>query len=144
MGQAMTAVKGLSIIGSFFQRRPQKNFLMNLWGEVNRNFERYYVIEQRQFITEPFDVEAWEDAAIFSDCHFPRELKDYAAAIQGFNRALKEVKDFEDVYSSSIEHKTRANAEILHAKKEFLQDQFNDIRQKITAAQASLRSILDR
>jgi hypothetical protein len=143
MGQAMMGIKNFLIFGGLFQRRPHRNFLTDLKAEVDRNLERSYVVEQRQFITEPFDSQAWEEVRTFSSYHFSKELMEYAVTVQDFNQDLKGIKDFEEVYSSSLDMKTRDNAEILHAKKEVLREKFNAIRTKITAAQSSLRCMLD-
>lgn len=138
----MTNSERIPVLGAFIRRRPQKNFLKAIWEEANRNLERYYVVEQRQFITEAFDIEAWEDARMFSDLTFSDILSTYAAAIADFNAALKDVKEFEEVYSSSIDRKTRENAEVLHGKKEILEEKFQKLRPMIVSAQKSLREIL--
>ena len=138
----MNVLERLPLVGPFLRRRPQKNFLMALWNEVNGNLERYYVVEQRQFITEPFDIEAWEEARMFSRLQFSSGLLEYAAAVRDFNAALKDMKEFEGIYSSSIEKKTRANAEVLHAKKEALEEKLQYLRPVIVSAQKALREML--
>jgi hypothetical protein len=142
MVERMNRLERLPLVGPFIRRRPQKNFLVALWDEVNRNLERYYVVEQRQFITEAFDIEAWEEARMFLSLAFPDALVGYAAAVRDFNAVLRDMKEFEGIYSSSIEKKTRENAHILHAKKEALDEQFQRLRPLIVSAQEALREML--
>jgi hypothetical protein len=116
--------------------------LYELWEEVNRNVERYCVIEQRQFISEFFDIEAWEEARAFSGIRFSREMEAYAVGVEAFNKLLKSAKDFEDKYSSSISHKTKINAEELHRRKENVDRAFEVLRPRIMTAQAEMRKLL--
>ncbi|NTV29652.1 MAG: hypothetical protein HGA80_06190 [Candidatus Omnitrophica bacterium] len=142
MAERMIYLGRLPIVGLFWRRKPPKNLLLALWDEANRNLERYYVVEQRNFITEPFDSEALDEARLLGGVKFQAELTAYASAIRDFNVALQDVKAFEGVYASGIDHKTRENAEILHAKKEALDEQFKRLYPVIVAAQKVLREML--
>lgn len=88
--------------------------LDRLCQEIDRNFERMCVMDQRQFITMKFDRQG--DA--------PEELTEYAAAMEGFNAAFDDHKAYEIFYSSSLDHRTRENAAILDKKYELLREKF--------------------
>lgn len=133
-----------TLLRPFFKRRHRKNFLLLLWHEMNANMERYYVIDQRQFITAPFEMGAWDEAERFSGQKFPLEVLDYAVALEEFNAALADVQLFEGKYLSSLEHKTLENAQILHDKKEALELKVKTIQQKIVSAQNALRAMMEK
>ncbi|MBF0485187.1 MAG: hypothetical protein HQL16_01605 [Candidatus Omnitrophica bacterium] len=140
----MLVTDRMPFLKPFFRQKPRKNFLVALWHEINLNLERYFVVEQRQFITEPFENNACHEARTFASLKFPRELTEYAHAVDQFNALFREMKEFEAFYSSSIDKKTKENAEILHQQKESLQVMFNGLRPKIDAAQSSLRRLLEK
>ncbi len=126
------------------KKRCQKNFLLNLLNEMNDNLERYFVIDQRQFISMGFEMVAWDEARHFSGLQFPPELDDYAVALEDFNRAFADSRAFEEDYSSSIDHKTLESAQVLHAKKEALAEKFKVIQPKIICAQKVLRVMMEK
>ena len=128
----------------FIKKTRQKNFLLELWIEINTNLERFYVISQREFISSAFDLQAWDEAKLYSGFIFPTEVLKCAAILENFNRTFAEMRTFEEFYSSSIDNKTRANAEILHAKKEQLEEQVKVIEDAILLAQKNLRTMLDK
>ncbi|MBF0618574.1 MAG: hypothetical protein HQL19_00220 [Candidatus Omnitrophica bacterium] len=130
------------LLRSVFRREQKKNFILALLNEISANLEKYLVIEQRQFITMDFEVQAWEEARHFTSVDFAPEVEEYAREVERFNAAFADCRAFEEHYSSSIDQKTRANAEVLHAKKEALLEQFNVIRPKIEAAQKAVRAML--
>ena len=89
-----------------------------LQQEIDRNFERACVMEQRGFITMKLDR--------LGDV--PEELRGYARAVDVFNAAFDDHKDFEAFYSSGLDKRTRANALILDQKHETLREKFLDVR----------------
>lgn len=120
------------------------NFALRLLNEMNNNLERYYVIDQRGFISAPFDLEDFQDARHYSGMTFPREVYYYAEVLETFNKLFRECREFEEMYSSGIQNKTHANAEILHAKKEALELRLKDIQGVIVAAQKALRPCVEK
>ncbi len=132
-----------ALLSPLLQKRRQRSLLLELWREINANLERFYVIDQRQFIASPFDMDAWHAAKAYSGLHFDKKLHLYAEVLTEFNNGYYDVKQYEEMYSSSIDNKTRANAEILHAKKEFLDQRVNALQPHILTAQTILRSMLD-
>jgi len=128
----------------FTKKQRQKNFILELWNEMNVNLERFYVISQRQFIASAFNLDAWEEAVAFSGFVFPQEVHKYAEVLADFNCAFVEVRTFEEFYSSSIDNKTRVNAELLHARQERLEEKVTAIQDSILGAQKIVRSMLDK
>ena len=135
------------MLSAFFRpavnRRRQKKILFDLLAEINTNLECFYVIDQRQFISRGLDLEVWEDAKEFSGITFSQEMQAYAAALADFNRLFASMRAFEEMYSSSIDNKTRANAEILHARKEALEENIKAVQPHILTAQKIIRALLE-
>jgi len=86
--------------------------------ELDRNFERVCVMEQRQFITMKLEREA----------DVPSQYLEYARAVEEFNAAFDDHKAFETSYCLSLENRTRANAVILDQKNDMLQQKFLKVR----------------
>ena len=89
-----------------------------LQQEIERNFERVCVMDQRGFITMKLDRQGDE----------PEVFLEYAQAVEVFNRTFDDHKAFEAFYSSALDHKTRANALILDEKHDILKEKFLDVR----------------
>jgi hypothetical protein len=89
-----------------------------LQAEIDRNFERVCVMEQRQFITMKLDRHG----------DVPEAFLEYARAVEAFNVAFDDHKAFEIFYSSGLDKKTRANALILDEKHDILNEKFLDVR----------------
>lgn len=128
----------------FKEQVNKKKLLLELWHEINANLESYYVLDQRQFISTKFELQAWNEAQQFLKVRFPQELYDYAGAIKEFNASFAAMKGYEEFYSSSIDNKTRANAETLHGMQEVLESRVLNMKEKITRARDTLRIILDK
>jgi len=133
-----------TLLRPFLKKHGQKNFLLALLEEINSNLERYYVIDQRQFITMDFEMGVWEEARHFSGAQFPGEILDYAAALEDFNRVFADCQAFEVTYSASIDNKTLETAKVLHAKKEALEEKFRSLQPRIMAAQQALRVMMEK
>lgn len=131
---------------SFFRKlRPRpakKNSLFYLFEEVTCNLELYYVVDQRQFISGPFEDSLLAVAQEHPLVRSSMPVRDYAQTIRMFNTFFSDVRAFEQKYLSFDEHRTRENAQILHEKKEKLQKQFEDSRACVLAAQKELRRII--
>lgn len=135
----------LSLLLSPFQKKPRaKNFLLLLLEEIRTNLERYYVIDQRQFINVGFEIRAWEEAKHLSGRTFPSAITDYALAIEDFNALLEDVRSFEKDYVLDVSRQSRESAQILHDKKEALESKFYALQPRIMAAQKALRVIMDK
>ena len=132
-----------SLFNPVIKHRRSKKILLDLWREMNVNLERFYVIDQRQFISSAFLLDSWGVAKHSASVNFSAEVLDYASVLEQFNSAYEDMQIFEKSYLSSIANKTRANALILHAKKEFLDDMVRQIKPRILLAQQALRPLLD-
>ena len=55
-----------------------KKSLLPLLDEMEKNLEKYYVMDQRQFIESGFGMEAWARAQKLQDFNFDDRLKHYA------------------------------------------------------------------
>ena len=86
--------------------------------ELDINFERVCVMEQRQFIT--MKLERRGDV--------PEAFLEYAGAVEAFNAAFDDHKAFEMFYASHLDKKTRENAVILDEKYEILREKFLHVR----------------
>jgi hypothetical protein len=92
-----------------------------LQQEIERNFERLCVMEQRQFITMKFDRQG----------DVPEAFLEYARAVEAFNTAFDDHRAFETFYSSGLDKKMRANALILDEKNDILNEKFLDVRRAL-------------
>ncbi len=132
------------LLSVIFRGRGVNRLLKNVYEEANRNLERYYVSEQRRFITDAFEIQVLEAAQTYLVINFPEEVISYADAVIDFNATLKDVKDLEAVYISNLAHKTRENAERLHSKKEALEQKMLRMKPIIVSAQKSLLDLLHK
>lgn len=133
-----------TLFGSFLKKRQRKTFLLQLYNEISSNLERYYVIDQRQFITMDFEMGAWEETRHLSGLKLPPEVVDYAFALDDFNRAFADCRAFEKTYNGDLDKKNLENAQVLHAKKEALDEKFRSIQPRIMAAQQALRAVMEK
>lgn len=123
---------------------PRRNaVLFKCLNEINANVERFFVVEQRQFITEFFDTAEVEQLIKASEEDLPREVLTYQKSMEAFNSALKEAKDFEAQSYAEVAQRTRAIAEVLHDKKEKVEELFKTLRPIIMSAQRSMRDLLN-
>lgn len=130
------------VIRRLFRQPARKNGLFSFFQEVTRNLELYYVVDQRQFISAPFEDEHLAVAFEYPVIRSSTSVRDYAHAVRTFNAFFSDVRTFEQKYLSFDEHRTKENAQILHEKKEKLQQQFESSRAFILAAQLELRRII--
>lgn len=101
----------------------QKRDLLMFLAEMDKNLETYYVMEQRQFITETFPMLAWasvKDTAMVN--RYP-SIKAYAQRMEDFNRSFSQQREFEKWYVGDLANKTPDNARKLHAMKQDLEKQ---------------------
>jgi hypothetical protein len=106
---------------SFFKEGPidrrSRKLLFDFLGEMERNMESFYVMDQRQFITAGFLTETWAPVKDMDIIKSHESIALYARATEDFNLSLKAYKDFEAWYTGNTEHKTQENSKKLHALK---------------------------
>lgn len=115
------------------KRQLRKN-LLGLLDEMEKNLETYYVIDQRQFITNGFLMHQWENCKDIDLIKKHEAIKVYAASLTSFNEAFEEQRAYEQWYTSNMEHKTPDNAKKLHALKNGLMDRVKTIEAVIIPA----------
>lgn len=98
--------------------------------EINRNLERIYVMEQRQFISLRLDL----------DETYPEGLSAYVAAVKAFNVAFDEHKACEGRYSADISRQTRDKALVLEEAHSLLTERFLALKPVVLAARKALEA----
>ena len=73
--------------------KSSKQDLLAFLAEMEKNLEIFYVMDQRQFITEEFLLEAWAKVKDDEMVQKHPSIASYAAALEEFNRLLKESKE---------------------------------------------------
>jgi hypothetical protein len=124
------------------QNRVQKKNLLNLLSEMEKNLEIYYVMDQRQFIIEGYQMEHWHLAKDLDIVKRHENIQMYAKSLLDFNKSHEEYKTFEKWYTSDMNNKTPENAKKLHTLKDFLQHQIKDFEKVIISAGQSLEKEL--
>jgi len=109
---------------------------------MNANLECCYVARQRGFVSSGFSLQDWLKASL-DGVSFPGDVREYAVVLEDFNKAFNDARVFEGFYLSGPQHRTRANAEVLNAKKELLEQKIPAIPPVILAAQQALRVIME-
>ncbi|MBF0490062.1 MAG: hypothetical protein HQL15_05515 [Candidatus Omnitrophica bacterium] len=117
------------MIYSWYAKKSLKKQLLDFLGEMEKNLEIYYVMDQRQFITGGFIMDTWEKVKDLEILKSQEAIQLYASTLLAFNSAFNENKTFEKWYSSSLEHRTPENAKKLHAFK-------NDLDQRVKTLEA--------
>ena len=134
----------LLFINELFLRRRIKGLLLPLLEEMEENLERFYVMDQRQFIESDFMLSAWQKAQTLQDFTFDERIKHYAYILEEFNKGYASYKEFEKWYAGDLKNKTPENAKILHAQKQELEKRMKKLdRVIIPAGQALEKKLLD-
>ncbi len=102
----------------------------NFRQEVERNLERIYVMEQRQFISMRLEQSE----------RYPEGFVAYQAAVAAFNSAFDEHKACEDGYAADLALRTRDKALVLDKKHSFLVEKFQDLKPVVLAARKGLET----
>ncbi len=96
--------------------------------EVDRNLERIYVMEQRQFISMKLDLNE----------RYPDGLATYVTAVKAFNAAFDAHQALEGQYSLDLSLQTRDNALALEEKHATLTERFLELKPFVLAARKAL------
>lgn len=108
--------------------------LFDFLAEMEKNLEIFYVMDQRQFITNGFLTNVWPRVKEMDMLKKHESIVLYAKGTEDFNRALKTHKDYETWYVSDVKNKTPENARKLHALKNELDQQFRNMEALIIPA----------
>ena len=98
------------------KRRIQK-LLLSFYDEIKKNLERFYVMDQRQFIDGGFQTRCWDGLKTTNEFNFSARIIHYGSAMENFNQAFASYKEYERWYAADLKNKTPENAQKLHAQK---------------------------
>lgn len=131
-----------NIIESWNQKHSMKKNLLKFLEEMEKNLETYYVMDQRQFIVHGFVMDRWQ---LIKDVDFIKNNKEillYCDALNEFNKAYEEYKNFEKWYVSDLNNKSNDNARKLHGLKDGLQIRIKNFESIIIYAGQALEKEL--
>ena len=111
-----------------------KKLLFDFLAEMEKNLEFFYVMDQRQFITNGFLVDIWPLAKEMDIIKRHETITKYADAMEGFNNSLRIFKEYEAWYTGDIKNKSPENARKLHALKDELDQKLKPMEALIIPA----------
>lgn len=126
------------------QRKTIQAALMSLHGEIDKNLESFFVMEQLGRLRF-FALNAVR--RVLENNRFPLDesVKAYARTVEDYNRTLKEFQDYEQWYNTEdLSRKTKENGLALHAKKDAAQVKFKELEKFILAAKKNIEEDLSR
>ncbi len=123
---------------SIFKKKPAdedlRKVLFDFLAEMEKNLEYFYVMDQRQFITHGFLMECWPQVRALPLIQGHASILAYARSLEDFNASLKAYKDYEQWYTSHVDHKNPENARKLHAMKNGLDVKLKTLEEVIIPA----------
>ncbi len=123
-----------SFLKNFSQDHQSKKGLFNLLAEMEKNLEFFYVMDQRQFITHGFLMDAWGQVKDLDIIKQHESIRIYAREMDDFNLALKTYKEYETWYTGDVKNKNPENARKLHALKHELDQKLRTLEAIIIPA----------
>ena len=130
----------ISPVKKILGQRKLKKGLFAFWTEIEKNLELFYVMDQRQFITQGFLLCAWESVKGEDAVKKHEPILVYARAMERFNRLHKEHKEYEQWYAVDLKNKTPDNARKLHGLKQELDKQLKGMEALIIPAGQALET----
>lgn len=126
------------------QRKTIHRTLISLHGEIDKNLENFFVMEQLgrlRFFTLEVVGRVLENTRFALD----ESVKIYARTVEDYNRTLKEFQDYEQWYNTEdLSRKTKENGLALHAQKDAAQAKFKNLEKVILAAKKNTEEELSR
>lgn len=107
----------IPLIKKIQQEQKMKKDLCAFLEEMEKNLENFYVMDQRQFITQGYAMRAWPAVKDLPCVKKHESILVCMRSLEEFNALFKEHKDYEQWYISNIENKTPDNARKLHGLK---------------------------
>ena len=126
----------------FRRQHDRRMALDTLAAEVDRNLESYYVMFQINR-RRSFQLERWQAMASFPEIVFDEVFLKYVRAIEVYQTVFKEFQDYEQWYTSDPDRKTKENGQLLHAKKEAVEQAFSGLEAVIKSAREQLVMIIN-
>ncbi len=134
----------IPIIVKFQQEQQMKKDLVAFLDEMEKNLETFYVMDQRQFITQGFAMRTWGAVKELACVKKHESIIVCMKALEEFNALFKEHKDFEQWYVADLQRKTPDNAKKLHGMKHELDKKLKAMESIIIpAGQALEKEMLD-
>ena len=128
----------IATVKKILARGKLKKDLAAFLNELEKNLELFYVMDQRQFITQGFSTNAWERVKGMEMVKKYEAIGLCMRTLEGFNRLFKEHKEFEKWYAADMANKTKENALKLHHMKQDLEAQLKGIEGSIILAGQAL------
>lgn len=122
------------MFNKIFQQQQLRKNLLAFLAEMEKNLELFYVMDQRQFITQVFLLDCWDLVKDEELVTRHESMMVYVNAIKAFNKSFKEHKEFEQWYTADMARKTPDNAKKLHALKHDLDKQLKSFEAIIILA----------
>ena len=123
---------------SIFKKRSAdeqlRKELFDLLAEMEKNLEFFYVMDQRQFITQGFLTDIWPRVKEVDIIKRHESIVKYARATEDFNLSLKAHKEYEAWYTGDAKNKTPENGRKLHAMKHELDQKLKSLEALIIFA----------
>ncbi len=123
---------------SFFKKRSKeeqlRKNLFDFLAEMEKNLEFFYVMDQRQFITNGFLTDTWARVKEMDIIKRHDSIVLYAKATADFNHSLKAYKEYEAWYTGDVKNKTPEGARKLHALKAELDQKLKGLEAVIIPA----------
>ena len=126
------------MIKNIGQGSREKRALLAFLEELDANLETFYVMDQRQFITQTFSLKAWEQVKDVALVHKHESVGSCIRAMEEFNALYKEYKSYEQWYASDLNNKTPDNARKLHGMKHELDKKLKAMESLIIPAGQAL------
>jgi hypothetical protein len=111
-----------------------KKNLLDFLGEMEKNLELFYVMDQRQFITSGYLTDIWPLVKDLDMIKNHETIVKYAQATESFNLSLKAYKEYENWYTGDSNNKTPENSRKLHALKHDLDEKLKGMEAVIIPA----------
>lgn len=83
----------VTMIRKIFERGRLKRNLIAFLDEMEKNLETFYVMDQRQFITQGFSVLAWEQVKQEDAVKKHGPVLVYIRAMEDFNRSFQKYEE---------------------------------------------------
>ena len=128
----------ISPVKKILGQRKLKKGLFAFWTEIEKNLELFYVMDQRQFITQGFFTADWQRVKGCGMLNKHEVIGACMQALEGFNRLFKEHKEFEKWYAADMSNKTKENAVKLHRMKQDLEARLKGMEAVIIPAGQAL------
>ena len=134
----------IPLIRKMQEEQQIKKDLVAFLDEMERNLETFYVMDQRQFITQGFALRTWAQVKDQPCIKKHESILVCMKCLDEFNNLFQAHKDFEKWYTSDLQHKTPDNAKKLHGMKHDLDKKLKAMESIIIpAGQALEKEMLD-